>query len=107
MSGYGRWRQAAATVLAAGFIFCGAAAAEARTRVYVRVGPPAPVVEVRATAPGRGYVWVGGYHHWNGRAYVWTAGRWVRPPRARAVWVAPHWSHDRRHGWYFVAGRWR
>jgi hypothetical protein len=107
MSRYRRWRQAVATVLAAGFITMSAAAAEGRTRVYVRVGPPAPVVEVRAGSPGRGRVWVAGYHRWNGHAYVWSPGRWAVPPHARAVWVAPRWVHDRRHGWYFVAGHWR
>src|SRR5262249_52392768 len=106
-SGYGRWRQSAATLLAAGFIILGAATADARTRVYVRVGPPAPVVETRIVSPGRGYVWVGGYHHWNGRAYVWTPGRWTAPPRGPPVGVAPRWVHDRRPGWYLVAGHWR
>ena len=75
-------------------------------RMYVRVGPPAPIVEARVAAPGPGFVWIEGYHRWDGRAYVWTPGRWERPPRARAVWVAPHWVND-RHGWYFVEGRWR
>jgi hypothetical protein len=42
--------------------------ASASTRVYVRVGPPAPIVEVRPVAPGPRYVWVDGYHRWNGRA---------------------------------------
>jgi WXXGXW repeat (2 copies) len=83
-----------------------AARADAGTRVYVRIGPPAPIVEVRPAAV-RGQVWVGGYHHWNGHAYVWTPGRWAAPPRGRSVWVAPRWVHDRRHGWYFVAGHWR
>jgi len=34
--------------------------ASASTRVYVRVGPPAPIVEVRPVAPGPRYVWVKG-----------------------------------------------
>jgi hypothetical protein len=96
-----------APVLVAACLTVGAASAEAGARVYVRIGPPAPVAEVRAVSPGRGHVWIGGYHEWNGRAYVWVPGRWVVPPRAHAVWVAPRWVHDRRHGWYFVAGHWR
>ena len=84
------------------FLAIGAANAE----VVIRVGPPAPVVEHRVVAPGPGYVWTGGYHRWDGRAYVWVPGAWVRPPRAHAVWVAPHYVH-RNGGYVFVEGRWR
>jgi hypothetical protein len=82
------------------------ACATPRGRLYVRVGPPAPIVEARIVAPGPGYVWVPGYHTWSGSAYVWVPGRWNRPPRARAVWVPARWARDRR-GWYFVEGHWR
>jgi len=81
--------------------------AQPRGRVYVRVGPPAPIVEGRIVAPGPGYVWIGGYHAWDGRAYVWRPGRWDRAPRANARWVPARWVHDGRHGWYFVDGHWR
>ena len=107
MTGQRRWRQTIGTALVMGFLAMGAGSAEAATRVYVRIGPPAPVVEVRHGAPARGHVWVAGYHEWNGRAYVWVPGRWAAPPRGRASWVAPRWVHDRRHGWYFVSGHWR
>jgi hypothetical protein len=80
--------------------------ASARTHVYVRIGPPAPVVEVRTARPGPRFVWVDGYHRWNGRAYAWVPGRWAAPPRGRAVWVPGRWVHD-RHGWYLVDGHWR
>ena len=82
------------------------ACASPHERIYVRVGPPAPVVEARVVAPGPGYVWVPGYYVWNGSAYVWTAGRYMLPPRPRAVWVGPHWQHEHR-GWFFVEGHWR
>jgi WXXGXW repeat (2 copies) len=82
------------------------ACATPRGRVYVRVGPPAPVVERRIVAPGPGYVWVPGYYMWNGAAYVLAPGRWARPPRARAVWVPAHWQRD-RHGWFIIEGHWR
>lgn len=82
------------------------ACAAPRGRVYVRVGPPAPIIEARVVAPGPGYVWVPGYYAWERGAYVWLPGRYVLPPRARAVWVAPHWERERR-GWFFVAGHWR
>lgn len=94
------------TTLVAGFVLTAAASAEARTRVYVRIGPPAPVVEVRSVSPGPRYAWVPGYYRWDGYGYGWAAGRWVAPPRRHAVWVAPHWVHS-RHGWYMAGGYWR
>ena len=83
------------------------ACAAPRGRLYVRVGPPAPVYETRIVAPGPGYVWIGGYHTWDGRAYVWVPGRWDRAPRANARWVPARWVRDGRHGWYLVEGHWR
>jgi len=74
--------------------------------VIVRVGPPAPIVEVRPARPAPGHVWIAGYHRWDGNAYVWVPGRWEAPPRPRARWVAHRWV--RRHGgWVFVEGHWR
>ncbi len=75
-------------------------------QVFVRVGPPPPVVERRPPPPERGFVWIGGYHRWDGERYVWVPGRWERPPREHAVWVAHHWVH-RSGGWVLVEGHWR
>jgi hypothetical protein len=74
--------------------------------VYVRTRPPVPVVEVISTAPGPEFVWVRGYHRWEGNTYVWFPGRWERRPRAGAVWVEGAWRHH-RNGWYWVEGHWR
>ena len=74
--------------------------------VYVKVAPPPPPAEVRIVSPGAGYVWIGGYHRWNGTAYVWVPGRWMLPPRAHVVWAPGHWKHV-SHGWYWVDGRWK
>jgi len=75
-------------------------------QVVIRVGPPAPIVEARGIAPERGFVWIGGYHRWDGAGYVWVPGRWERPPHPGAVWVAHHWVH--RHGeWILIEGHWR
>jgi WXXGXW repeat (2 copies) len=82
------------------------ACASPRGRIFVNVGPPAPIIETRVVAPGPGYLWLPGFYSWNGAAYVWVPGRWERPARARARWVPGRWVHDRR-GWYFVEGRWR
>ena len=78
----------------------------AKAEVVVRIGPPRAVIETRGPAPGSGYVWVNGYHRWDGNAYAWNAGRWEMPPRAHARWVAHRWVH-RRNGYVLVEGRWR
>ncbi|MEP6995021.1 MAG: hypothetical protein ABI968_10910 [Acidobacteriota bacterium] len=65
-----------------------------------------PVSEVRVVAPGPNFVWIPGYHRWDGAAYVWVAGRWDRAPRAHARWVAGRWRHH-RNGWFWVEGRWK
>jgi hypothetical protein len=75
-------------------------------RVYVRVGPPRTIVEVRPTRPSAAHVWIGGYHRWNGTAYVWVPGRWEIGPRPAAVWVSGHWAKS-PEGWYWVEGYWR
>jgi hypothetical protein len=72
-------------------------------QVYVRVGPPAPVVEHYGPPPHPGWVWQPGYHYWD---YVWRGGVWAQPPRAHAVWVPHHWAH-RHGGWVLVEGHWR
>jgi hypothetical protein len=73
----------------------------------VRVAPPPPVrVGVVGKPPGIGYVWIEGYQRWDGKKYLWVSGRWVRPPRAGAVWVAPTWVRQ-RNGWVLDKGYWR
>jgi WXXGXW repeat (2 copies) len=87
-----------------GVAFC--AGAVYADDVVVKVRPPALKVEHRPARPGPNYVWVGGYHRWDGNAYVWEPGRWEVPPHEHAVWVAPRWEH-RNGGYVFVAGRWK
>jgi hypothetical protein len=68
--------------------------------------PPAPVVERRGAPPEHGMVWTPGYHRWEHDHYVWTPGRWDRPPHPHAVWVAHHWENH--HGeWVLIEGHWR
>jgi hypothetical protein len=83
-----------------------ACAPRGRVAVYVPSPPPPPVRETIAVAPGPAYVWIPGYHMWNGSVYVWTPGRWELRPTRRHAWVPGHWKHDRR-GWYWVEGHWR
>jgi hypothetical protein len=87
-------------------LIAGAACASTSGRLYVRTGPPAPVVERRIEAPGPDFVWQPGFYRWSGNAYVWVPGRYERAPRARAKWVPGHWAHA-RGGYYFVEGHWR
>ena len=75
-------------------------------QVVVRIGPPAPIVERRPPPPDRGYVWIDGYHRWEGGAYVRTPGRWDRPPREGQRWVAHRWIHRGDH-WEMREGHWR
>jgi hypothetical protein len=96
------FRKALTGLVFAGALTFGAYAAD----VIVRVAPPAPVVETRPAAPGAGYVWIGGYHKWDGAAYNWVPGRWEQPPRPHARWVAHRWVH-RGGGWVFAEGHWR
>jgi hypothetical protein len=87
-------------------LFAGGVIGAAQTTV-IRIAPPPPVrVGVVGHAPGPGYVWIGGYQSWSGTRYVWVAGRWVRPPRAGVIWVAPRWAPS-GGGWVFYKGYWR
>jgi hypothetical protein len=96
--------------LASGLVLSGlllAPVSEARTRIYVNIGPPPVVVERHVVAsPGRGYIWQDGYQMWNGHRYVWVAGRWVRPPHRHSRWSTGTWRQTTR-GYYYTPGYWR
>jgi len=81
----------------------------ARAQIVVRIGPPPPrhveVVPERPRAHAD-YVWVPGYHRWDGHRYVWVAGAYRRPPHRGAVWVAGDW-HEERGGHVWHAGYWK
>ena len=83
-----------------------AAPAAADAQVYVRVGPPRPLVERRPPPPHPGYFWRAGYHRWDGAHYVWVPGEYIAPPRPRAVWVDGAWVSGPR-GYYWREGYWR
>lgn len=73
----------------------------------VRFGPPPPPrYGVVGYAPGPGYVWTEGFWDRRGSQWVWSSGRWLRPPRPRAVWVAPAWREE-HGGWRLHRGYWR
>jgi hypothetical protein len=74
--------------------------------VIVSQPPPAPQAEITPPAPGPDYVWTPGYYDWNGFAWVWAPGVWVRPPYRGALWFGGHWDYrGGRSVW--VRGRWR
>lgn len=73
--------------------------------IVVKERPPKVIVEKRGRAPGKDYVWIPGYHRWDGNRYAWEKGRWDRAPRPRARWIAPRWEH-RRDGYVFIEGHW-
>ncbi|MGA1997600.1 MAG: hypothetical protein ABSH45_17655 [Bryobacteraceae bacterium] len=89
-----------------GLVFASALFFSATAEVVVHIRPPRVVIERRLPPPGRDYVWISGYHRWDGNAYAWTPGMWQQPPRRHARWVAHRWTH-RRDGWVLVDGHWR
>jgi WXXGXW repeat (2 copies) len=67
--------------------------------------PPPPEQEVVPASPGPEFLWIGGYHRWDGHRYVWVRGRYDRRPHANARWNTAHWeARGRGHVW--VEGRW-
>jgi hypothetical protein len=95
-----------APVVLGGVLTLGACSTQVRGAVYVPAAPPPPVAEVVPVTPGPGYVWVGGYHRWDGARYVWVGGRWEVGPHPKARWVPGHWRHDRQ-GYVWIQGHWR
>jgi hypothetical protein len=93
-------------VMAGGALLTAACPPPPHGVVFVRTGPPPAVAEVRVAAPGPEFVWIPGYHRWDGAAYAWVGGRWERPPHAHAAWVGGRWKHH-HNGWYWEEGRWK
>ena len=90
-----------------GLVFASALVFSASASDFViRIAPPRVQVQKRDRAPGPGYVWVQGYQSWNGNGYSFVPGRWERPPRSNARWVAHRWTHQKK-GWVLVEGHWR
>lgn len=74
---------------------------------YGRIPPPPPPrYGAYGYAPGPGYVWTDGFWDLRGSRWVWVSGRWLRPPRPRAMWVPGHWKQY-GNGYRFNRGYWR
>jgi hypothetical protein len=77
-----------------------------QAQVAIRIGPPPPVVEHYGPPPRPGWVWMGGFHRWDGARYVWVPGHYAAPPRPGVRWVPD--SYYRRGGrYYYRHGYWR
>jgi hypothetical protein len=98
--------KALGTLFTSAVMIAAALPATSGAQVYVRVGPPRPLVERVPPPPRPGWAWRAGYHRWDGGRYVWVPGSYVAPPRPRAVWVPGRWSRGPR-GYYWMDGRWR
>jgi hypothetical protein len=93
-------------IMMAGALALALGSGAAHAQVVVRIGPPPVVVERPGPRPGAGFVWVPGYHRWDGGRYVWVPGRYEHPPHPHARWVAGRWVH-RHDGYVWREGRWR
>jgi hypothetical protein len=77
-----------------------------QAQVAIRIGPPPPVVEHYGPPPRPGWVWVAGFHRWDGARYVWAPGHYAAPPRPGVRWVPD--GYSRRGGrYYYRHGYWR
>jgi WXXGXW repeat (2 copies) len=74
--------------------------------VIVQQAPPPLIVEQRPNPPSGSYVWIDGYWNWDNQRYNWEKGRYVVPPQADVVWVAPRYETD-AHGYRFTPGQWK
>ena len=72
--------------------------------VVVTQDAPAPLYEVVGVAPGPGFIWVGGFWHWDGR-WVWNRGHYARPPHPGARWMGPRYL-TRGGARVYVHGYW-
>lgn len=73
--------------------------------VVVPQPPPQIIVETRPPPPSSEYIWVDGYWGWDNHRYLWQRGRWVMPPRGRAVWVGPRYE-PHEHNYHYTPGHW-
>ena len=77
---------------------------KAQIDISVNSAPPAEKAEgARPTAPGYGFIWVGGYWDYLDGNYIWRDGRWVQGKpdyeyvRARYEYDGKAWVFHRPH----------
>ena len=85
-------------------MLAGAGVAQART-IEVEIGTaPPPEREVIVAAPRAGYIYERPHYAWDGRAYVWSEGRYIQE-RPGHVYEQPTIVHRGEH-YYFRSGHW-
>ncbi len=101
-----RWTVMLAVALMA-FLLSGVfSSADARGKVFIKVGPPSHrVVVVKTASPFQHGVWASGHWAWRGGRHVWVDGYWMKPKPGH-FWVDGRWVHT-RHGWEWIPGHWR
>jgi hypothetical protein len=93
----------ATSALSLGMLAIAGVAQSRSVEVEVGVAPPADRVEV-VPAPRPGYIYERGHYTWDGRAYVWTEGRFIEE-RPGHVYEQPMIEHRGEH-FYFRSGHW-
>jgi len=85
-------------------LLAGAGVAQARSiEVEIGVAPP-PEREVIVAAPRPGFIYERPHYTWDGRAYVWSEGRYIEE-RQGHVYVQPS-VEPRGERYYFRSGHW-
>jgi len=51
-------------------------------------------------------VWRRGYWSYDGQAFAWIPGYYMRKPTPTAAWTPDRWEH-RQYGWAFIPGYWQ
>ncbi len=99
--------------------FVGLTSLPAAAQVSVHVDVPLPALEIhvahaappklriehRPSRPGRDYVWVQGFWHWNGGGWDWVPGRWDRPDAYGVTWVGARYVHE-GSAYVYQPGHW-
>lgn len=72
--------------------------------VLVTRAEPPDAREEAVPKPRKGYVWSRGYWMWNGLAYRWVPGEWLKDKPGHK-WEHARWQTDGSQ-WEFVIGHW-
>lgn len=70
-----------------------------------RTAPPRPRRERRPERPGRDFVWLPGFWHWQERDWAWIPGRWEHPSERGARWVRARYTRE-GSAWRYEPGHW-
>lgn len=67
--------------------------------------PPRLRRERRPERPGRDFLWIAGFWHWQGSDWGWIPGRWERPNDRGARWVKARYIRE-GSAWRYEPGHW-